>query len=228
MGIRKPVLSVQEARRLSSLRPVVAGSAPPPVVVELVEKAAEQETSFNTSLPQPTDNTRPNVDVIRNSDIVNEPKTELQPSKRARSVSKVSVYPSPRVLPPLTVAQSQSIARVQVFVSANVPVPGVSRSFDMLSCQYPPEKALQMILRRAMDDYEERLSDGSFEELPESYPSDSKIVVYTSRIMPKNLVELCRSHFDPLGFESTRAFGQKLANADLATFFAAERKRHNI
>jgi hypothetical protein len=101
----------------------------------------------------------------------------------------------------------------------------VSSSFDLLSRQYPPEKALQMILRRALDDHEEKLADGTFQTLPESYPLGGKTVVQTSRIMRQDLVELSGSLFDPLGFESTRASGLKLASAALASFFAAEKKR---
>jgi hypothetical protein len=192
--------------------------------LEPVEQTAQHEPPAGISPSPPARPALPEAAASDELSAVLEPKTDVPPSPRARAASKPSVNPSPRVLMPSAVVQPQSIARIQVFVSANVPLPGVSRSFDMLSSRYPPEKALQMILRRAMDDYEERLSDGSFGDLPESYPSDGKIVVYTSRIMPRNLVDLSRDHFDPLGFESARAFGQKLANAALASFFAAERK----
>jgi hypothetical protein len=39
------------------------------------------------------------------------------------------------------------------------------------------------------------------------------------------LLNRARAYFDPLGFESNRAFGRKLACAALAAFFAAEAKR---
>ena len=80
-----------------------------------------------------------------------------------------------------------------------------------------------MILRRALDDYEDRLSDGSFTALPETYPVAGHTMIQTSRIMPQELADLARLHFDPLGFESARAFGLKLATAALAAFFANER-----
>lgn len=86
-----------------------------------------------------------------------------------------------------------------------------------------------MILRRALDDYEQMLETGAFQKAPATYASkeaDIEAMVQTSRMMPKQLVAVARAHFDPLGLESTRAFGRKLATAALATFFASEGKRH--
>jgi hypothetical protein len=45
-------------------------------------------------------------------------------------------------------------------------------------------------------------------------------------MMPVTLLTLARAHFDPLGLESTRAFGLKLATTALAAFFAREVRRH--
>lgn len=118
---------------------------------------------------------------------------------------------------------------MQVFLSAPHPADNVSWSFDFLSRKYPPEKALRMILRRALDDYEIALENGSFQAQPQEYsvqadPSRAGII-QTSRIMPVVLLNRARAFFDPLGFESNRAFGRKLALAALAAFFSLEEKR---
>lgn len=114
---------------------------------------------------------------------------------------------------------------MQVFLSAKLPAAGVSVNFDALSNRYPPAKALQMILRKALDDYEVSLSDGTFAAAPQTYPTGGESIVQTSRIMAQTLLDKARSHFDPLGFESTRAFGLNLATAALALFFKNEAKR---
>jgi len=86
-----------------------------------------------------------------------------------------------------------------------------------------------MILRKALDDYEDALDDGSFVKLQQDYDVDNdeteEAVVQTSRMIPKPLIEVARDHFDPLGLESARAFGRKLGTAALAAFFAHEARR---
>lgn len=89
-------------------------------------------------------------------------------------------------------------------------------------------KALQMILRKAMESYDDQIEDGSFGSLPKTYrvPADpaERIVVQTSRMMDQQKLVAARLHFDPLGFESARAFGRRLAMAALAAFFAGENR----
>jgi hypothetical protein len=106
----------------------------------------------------------------------------------------------------------------------------VSPVFETLCRQYSPQKALQMILRRALDDYEQMLEDGTFQKSPATYATNedgaAETIMQTSSMMPKPLLAIARAHFDPLGLESTRAFGRKLATAALAAFFAAEPRRH--
>ncbi|OCP23576.1 hypothetical protein BC361_20880 [Ensifer sp. LC54] len=118
--------------------------------------------------------------------------------------------------------------KIQVFLSAPLPARGVSASYDALTKQYSATKALQMILRRALDDYETRLDDGSYRASAAEYAignKDKPAIIQTSRMMPVRLIDIARTHFDPLGFESTRAFGRKLACAALACFFEREEKR---
>jgi len=85
-----------------------------------------------------------------------------------------------------------------------------------------------MILRRALDSYEVRLENGSYRTAPTDYvpgePASGILIIQTSRMIPVRLIDVARRHFDPLGFESTRAFGRKLACAALASFFEAEKK----
>lgn len=86
-----------------------------------------------------------------------------------------------------------------------------------------------MILRRALHDYDEMLENGEFQKAAVTYAFDDTVppdfFVQTSRMMPLQLLSIARAHFDPLGMESTRAFGRKLATAALAAFFARERRR---
>jgi hypothetical protein len=116
----------------------------------------------------------------------------------------------------------------QVFISAPAPAPKVSPAFDILTEQYRPAKALQMVLRRAMKHYAAMLADGTFKTAPLTYPisqpGDDGPYVQTSRIMPLDVLEIARDHLDPLRLESQRAFGRKLACAALAAYFAAERR----
>jgi len=114
-------------------------------------------------------------------------------------------------------------------VSALLPASGISPTFEILCRQHSAQKALQMILRRALSDYDEMLENGTFQKAAVTYAADdtapADFFVQTSRMMPVPLLAIARAHFDPLGLESTRAFGRKLATAALAAFFAREAKR---
>lgn len=71
------------------------------------------------------------------------------------------------------------------------------------------------------------LETGSFKKAPVSYASGDvagAAIVMTSRMMSTDLLTIARAHFDPMGLESTRAFGRKLATAALAAFFSHEAK----
>ncbi|WP_244608736.1 VirC2 family conjugal transfer protein [Bradyrhizobium algeriense] len=115
--------------------------------------------------------------------------------------------------------------KLQVFLSAALPAPGFSPGFDSLCGQYRPAKALQMILRRALDDYQVMLLSASLTKPVAPYPVEEPLsLVLTSRMMPRRVVEIALAHFDPLGLESARAFGRKLASAALGMFFENERK----
>ncbi|CDX20911.1 Protein virC2 [Mesorhizobium plurifarium] len=114
--------------------------------------------------------------------------------------------------------------KVQVFVSAALPARGISATFDALSAELRPAKALQMILRRALDDYELMLSNASFPDMAAAYSTEEPLaIVATSRMMPRRLVDIALTHFDPLGFNSARAFGRKLATSALSIFFDNEK-----
>ncbi|MGI8398243.1 conjugal transfer protein VirC2 (plasmid) [Agrobacterium deltaense] len=199
MGIRKPALSVVEARRLAAARPEIVQSiparssqgAPPP---QLPERGRPEDRP-----PPPT------------------------AAKRRHNFDRQLM---------LTVdALSSAVApeKIQVFLSARPPAPEVSKIYDNLILQYSVSKSLQMILRRALADFERMLEDGSFSTAPKSYPIsqvvNKPIIVQTSRMFPVSLLEVARNHFDPLRLETARAFGHKLATAALASFFAGEKIR---
>jgi len=143
------------------------------------------------------------------------PRTSSVRKERKAETMKSAAFP----------AQPPSPAKIQVFLSAYLPHEGVSSTFDTLCQQYSPNKALQMILRRAMDHYEEYLVDGSFSSKPSTYETavgeNSGFKIQTSRNMPHDVLETAIAHFNPLGLESRRAFGLKLATAALAAFFFA-------
>ncbi|MCP1200619.1 VirC2 family conjugal transfer protein [Notoacmeibacter sp. MSK16QG-6] len=201
MAIRKPRLSVAEARtKASASDPQSTSSAPPRPRSDLAAR-------------QPSEPVRQRI--------------ESPPTPAPSSPPLPAAVPEPAMLRPIDDAEPEP--KVQVFVSALLPAKGVSPSFDMLCRQYRPSKALQMILRRALDDYEGLLQSGAHKKCPSSYetvrPSEQGALIQTSRMMPVALVSVARNHFDPLGLESTRAFGRKLASTALASFFRAEAER---
>lgn len=206
MAIRKPSVSVTEAMRLAKGRsdePLPRPPLPPPPGKELpagtVSGGQKAPGTGRQSVP---------VEPVAPS--------SARPGAVARRIPTDGLFPEARPSEP----------KIQVFLSAPLPAAGVSQHFDILSRQYPEVKALQMVLRRALDDYEIRLGNGSYSLAPIDYPLRSPAggiaIIQTSRMIPVRLVTVAREHFDPLGFESTRAFGRKLACAALASFFEAE------
>lgn len=191
MGIRKPAVSVQEARRLA---------------------AGQSERSFQASM-------------LASSN----PPAAIAPIEPTSRHTGNGIVPA-RALPArrtvlLSNERHDADPKVQVFLSAALPARGRSATFDALSAQSRPAKALQMILRRALDDYELMLSNGSFTEIAPAYTVEEPLaIVATSRMMPRRLVAIALAHFDPLGFESARAFGRKLASSALCIFFDSEKK----
>ncbi|QCL77513.1 MULTISPECIES: conjugal transfer protein VirC2 [Agrobacterium] len=201
MAIHKPALSVGEARRLAGARPEI--HHPNPTLVP--QKLDLQH------LPEKADEKDQQREPLV-ADHIYSPDRQLK-----LTVDALSPPPSPK--------------KLQVFLSARPPAPQVSKTYDNLVRQYSPSKSLQMILRRALDDFESMLADGSFRVAPKSYPipstTEKSVLVQTSRMFPVALLEVARSHFDPLGLETARAFGHKLATAALASFFAGEKPSSN-
>ncbi|MBX4893878.1 conjugal transfer protein VirC2 [Rhizobium lentis] len=195
MRIRKPALSVGEARRLAAARP------------EIVHTHLRAQ---NSTLPQPPQ-------ILDQEDRLPAPAIARRHNPDRESILTVDAL-SPTTAP----------EKIQVFLSARPPAPQVSKLYDNLILQYSPSKSLQMILRRALGDFENMLADGSFRTAPKSYPipqttSEKSIIVQTSRMFRVPLLEVARNHFDPLGLETARAFGHKLATAALASLFAGEK-----
>jgi hypothetical protein len=266
VAIRKPVLSVKEARNLAAHRtdplPSVLphDSARDPSRLQArpqtedVPAAATAAASVAADLPlpptpepevvplpevQPAENPAPGpvlaamadpVAILAETPLPTPQVPKADPGPRRKPAEKTSRKAAADIGPPIAKRQKQQVigkrseeGKIQVFLSAALPARGVSKSFELLCRQYAPAKSLQMILRRALDDYEVLLENGDLDNLPETYteadaPQVSGII-QTSRIMPIRLIERARAHFDPLGFESDRAFGRKLASAALAIFF---------
>ncbi|KJF65642.1 VirC2 family conjugal transfer protein [Rhizobium nepotum] len=231
MAIHKPSLTVTEARRLAKINSAlgeVDGGLPQAVFprkLGVPPATVKQEiSSVSPQLKSPS----PPVAAAENP---------AQPEK-AKEPAPVQTVAAPTVVPrtvrkasPLLVAaaydySSPTVEKVQVYVSALQPATGVSAMFDTLLNNYPSRKALQMILRRALHDYDLGLESGEFLKYASGYdinPATVESPIQTSRMMPKKALALAREHFDPLGLESTRAFGRKLATAALAAFFARHR-----
>lgn len=241
MGIRKPNMSVTEARRLAGIR---AEAFPPPAEPPLPEPSQPADPPSETSpLAAPL---RPAASPVEAAPLPNPPatlpgKTTPTPAPDApapaapierRSAPQGAAPRSvraPVVAPPLPSSRQDEVEKAQIYLSAPYPEPGLSPTFELVCRHYPRQKALQMILRRALQDYDTLLESGEFQGIAKTYPIDEREwpapSVQTSRMMEKPLLALARAHFDPLGLESTRAFGRKLATAALAAFFAHEPKR---
>lgn len=121
----------------------------------------------------------------------------------------------------------EEVKKEQVFLSAYVPAKGISPTFDALTGYYSERKALQMILRRAILEYEEALSNDKYQNLPQNYdiknPDDRSNLISTSRTMSSDLALKAKNFIDPMGFESNRAIGFKIATTALASFFKSEK-----
>lgn len=201
MSIRKPRLSVTETKRLAfdKLDVPQLSSQNGKNIIDL--RRTNSELEDDVQIPQ----------VEQGSLTKGQIKSRADRQPLDSTVDALSPVPTPE--------------KVQIFLSAVPPAPGVSPIFDTLCLQYSPAKSLQMILRRAISDYETMLMNGSFHVAPTSYPitkTSNPLFVYTSRMMPSSLVSSARAHFDPLNLESKRALGLKIATAALACFFSTE------
>jgi hypothetical protein len=213
-----PLASSHAPKSLKSvIRPKIA--LPSKLALEILPDRAQKNIS-----PQAFE-CLPDFETETDSQIIIPPEPsfeESSPTKRERKSRSHSIKLSS--VPHFLHHHPNKPERCQVFVSAYMPLPGVSMSFDVLSNHYTPKKALQMILRRALDHFEHCLEEDRFKNLPHHYECDLKKNVPTSRIMRKELIERARLFYDPYGFESSRSFGLKIASTALAAFFAIEPK----
>lgn len=235
MGIRKPSLSVKEARTLASVRSTASEKAG---VLNTPDQASaprnfssmsQTRKSEKTSL-RDLDKKGENETRSKTSEpiVVAQPKSSAGPSDKAHPSAPASPQATGMIADSLFLRPEARRDKVQVFLSAPFPAAGVSPTFELLCRQYSPQKALQMILRKALLSYERLLANGTFQRVDHSYDVDSVTIpeaIQTSRMMPDHIVTIARAHFDPLGLESTRAFGRKLGTAALAAFFVNERAR---
>lgn len=242
MAIRKPNLSVNEARRLANIRSAASGKlappSPPPPSLPASESAVSEPMVSEPAVLATVEQRAPGSALVLASEVHAPPAhaepthTEIavvnSPPKERRQVKPNAVVSPPRRPAPPPFIEIR-LDKVQVFLSAPIPAQGVSAIFEMLCQQYPPQKALQMIMRKALGYYDRMLEDGSFQMSTTTYammdPTGETPDVHTSRMMSKPLLSIARAHFDPLGMESSRVFGRKLATAALTSFFTREARR---
>lgn len=228
-------MSVTEARRLAGIRaeaftPPAEPSLPEPS--QRVDPPPKTPVSTASTPPVPRPGPAAPLPDERASDTAPAP-APVQSVPSEKKISPQSApprkAPGPAVQDPLPPLRRDEAEKAQIYLSAPYPKPGLSPTFELVCRHYTPQKALQMILRRALQDYDALLESGQFQGIAKSYAIDEREwpaqSVQTSRMMEKPLLALARAHFDPLGLESSRSFGRKLATAALAAFFAHEPKR---
>lgn len=222
MAIRKPSLSVAEARLLAETRAAVMRK---PQVDNPATTPSPQSMHENNLEVASKQKGLEGQHIEKSSLIKGRSRSDEANSDKSTSLTQITSLHSMQ-------AQGHRAEKVQVYLSALLPAPGISPVFEMLCRQYTPKKALQMVLRRAFQEYEAMLQDGTFKQAHETYIIDHAAgadeFIQTSRMVPKKLVGIARAHFDPLGLESTRSFGRKLASASLANFFASETNQFPI
>lgn len=202
MAIRKPSLSTQEMRNRVGKETAVSAKA--------VKPLSDTKPSFEQKLP----------------------KVKEVAKKPVPSPNKSSP-PADRPQASCITARSVKIEdeeKEQIFVSVPLPAAGVSKSFDLLRQHYTPERALQLILRKAFDEYRIMIIDGSFKKAPQNYenvPADNETgYVTTSRTIELSLYQKAAELFDPFGFESKRVVGRSIGMSALAAFFEKEMKQY--
>ena len=109
-------------------------------------------------------------------------------------------------------------------ITVPTPAPGVSPSFDAVSAQQGPTRALQALIRKAMDAYEPTLLDGSFKAQPASYEAGGGDVRTTRRISAAAFA-VAREHFDPYDVATLTGLSRMIATAALAAYFQREKRR---
>jgi VirC2 protein len=231
MGIRRPSLTVEEARRRAEQKygldsPARAEAEPHHANAPPAQPASSPAPALGTSRAvEPRPQRAPVPSLIQSSG----------PVIVARSGAKKGLGPGVGGISAKGTAAPRQMrvtadgeAKQQLFLSVAIPAKGVSGSFDSLCQNHTPAKALQLILRRALLLYERSILNGEFVHLAADYDeetsSEAAGVVQTSRTMMSRTVAVAKGYFDPLSFESDRAFGRMLATAALAAFFEIEKQ----
>lgn len=239
-------MSVTEARRLAGIRaeafkpPADSPLPEPPQVVSPPPETSGSTASMPATYLGPAADLRTDAPPGPAAPLPGPPapmpgRTAPAPAPAAPSEKAAPQSATPRsgsgaaVQDPLSPLRRDEAEKAQIYLSAPYPKPGLSPTFELVCRHYSPQKALQMILRRALQDYDVLLESGAFQGIAKTYALDERAwpaqSVQTSRMMEKPLLALARAHFDPHGLESARSFGRKLATAALAAFFAHEPKR---
>ncbi|MEO1109836.1 MAG: VirC2 family conjugal transfer protein [Pseudomonadota bacterium] len=111
-------------------------------------------------------------------------------------------------------------------IAINVPFPpaGLSVSFDHLCDTFPRNRALALILKKAMSAYEEHLTDGTFKSLPKDYQTGEGMFS-TTRNIETDLYTIAKSHFDPYDLLPDRQLGGLIGTSALAAYFENEKQK---
>lgn len=154
------------------------------------------------------------------------PKTKPEPSKSVQTIEASSADETKPAA--MFVGKASAGAGAIIPVSAPIPSPGVSATFDALAQTRSPAEAIQALLRKALNAYEPMLIDGSFAKAPTTYPTDEPDVrkgeVWIRRKLSQPALDAARAHFDPYEVDPARPFGRKVAVAALAAYFDNENK----
>ena len=159
-------------------------------------------------------------------DVEATPEPAIEPTPEAVAAPATPSPRRPKPRSPAATAPDPSVPKATEFLTliAALPAPGVSDAFDTLSADMGAAKALQAILRRALDDYEAALLDGDGPRAVKDY-TKTENEVRTSRHFQAAALAIARQTFDPFDVISKADLGRKIANAALSLYFARQKKR---
>lgn len=118
-------------------------------------------------------------------------------------------------------APVRTAGNVTINVVAPHPAPGVSPSFDAISADLGPERAMRATSTRAWASVDAVIASGALSTVP-SYAVSGAVTETTRRIAP-GLIDRARAKLDPHSVESQRTIGRALMTSALAAYFKAEK-----
>ncbi|WP_029063651.1 VirC2 family conjugal transfer protein [Labrenzia sp. DG1229] len=103
-------------------------------------------------------------------------------------------------------------------IDAPFPAQGVSPAFDLLSRTYPQDKAIALILRKAMPLYEKHLLSGTFKTLPTNYHTQPGSF-RTKRTVSEKAFKIAKKQRRPFGHASEPSVRAHLCPSGPCRFF---------